>query len=128
MLKNKKFSAHFSAASEHRKIFFFLLRNAVSSLDFLRRFLREISAPQTVSKIWSALDMKNGYHQVPLKREDRHITCMSTLRGTKQWTVLAMGLKKRSYHFPKHDGVGPEGSPRCIDDVIVGSMGNTPEE
>ncbi len=75
--------------------------------------------------------MKDGYHQVPLKKEDRHITCMSTLRGTKQWTVLAMGLKNAGAIFQRmmewvlrdHPGVNV-----YIDDVIVGSTGNTPEE
>ena len=29
-------------------------------------------------RIWSVLDMKDGYHQVPLKEEHRDLTCMST--------------------------------------------------
>ena len=29
-------------------------------------------------KMWSVLDMKDGYHQVPLKKEHRNLTCMST--------------------------------------------------
>ena len=52
-------------------------------------------------QIWSVLDMKDGYHQVPLKKEDMHITCMSTPRGTKQWTVLAMGLKNAGAIFQR---------------------------
>jgi hypothetical protein len=31
-------------------------------------------------KIWSVLDMKDGYHQVPLKEEHRNLTCMSKPR------------------------------------------------
>ena len=44
-------------------------------------------------KIWSVLDMKDGYHQVPLKECHRNLTCMSTPRGTMRWKVLVMGLK-----------------------------------
>ena len=43
-------------------------------------------------KIWSVLDMKDGYHQVPLKEEHRSLTCMATPRGTMRWRVLVMGL------------------------------------
>jgi hypothetical protein len=35
--------------------------------------------------IWSSLDCKDGYHQMPLKKEHRYITCMTTPRGTYQW-------------------------------------------
>ena len=44
-------------------------------------------------KMWTVLDLKDGYHQMPLKKEHRHITCMSTPRGTMQWKVLFMGMK-----------------------------------
>ena len=53
----------------------------------------DILQRQSRFRIWSVLDMKDGFHQVPLKKEHRHLTAMSTPRGTKQWTVLVMGLK-----------------------------------
>ncbi len=34
-------------------------------------------------RLWSVLDMKDGYHEVPLRKEDPHITCISTPHGTK---------------------------------------------
>ncbi len=40
--------------------------------------IEDILLNQGKFKIWSVLDLKDGYHQVPLKKEDRHITCMST--------------------------------------------------
>ena len=75
--------------------------------------------------------MKDGYHQVPLRKEDRHITCMTTPRGTKQWTVLVMGLKNGGAIFQRMmEWVlrGVESASVYIDDVIVGSTGETPEE
>ncbi len=47
------------------------------------------------------LDMRDGYHQVPLSTSDRHLTCMSTPPGTKQWTVLVMGLKNGDAIFQR---------------------------
>ena len=55
--------------------------------------IEDLLQKQGQYRIWSVLDMKDGYHQVPLKNEHRHLTCMSTPRGTMQWTVLAIGLK-----------------------------------
>jgi hypothetical protein len=42
--------------------------------------------------MWSVLDMKAGYHQVPLKEECRPVTCMSTTKGPRQWKVVPMGI------------------------------------
>ena len=63
--------------------------------------IEDILQKQGMCKIWSVLDMREGYHQIPLKKEDRHITCMSTPRGTKQWTVLVMGLKNGGAIFQR---------------------------
>ena len=52
-------------------------------------------------KIWSVLDMKDGYHQVGLKEEHRNLTCMSTPRGIMRWRVLVMGLKNGNAIFQR---------------------------
>ena len=44
--------------------------------------IEDIIQRQGKFKIWTVLDMKDGYHQVPLKPEHRHITCMATPRGS----------------------------------------------
>ena len=44
-------------------------------------------------RMWSVLELTDGYHQMPMKKEHRPITSMSTPRGTMQWKVQAMGLK-----------------------------------
>ena len=75
--------------------------------------------------------MKDGFHQVPLKKEHRHLTCMSTPRGTKQLTVLVMGLKNGGAIFQRMMEWVLDGIPCTtvyIDDVIVGSNGATLEE
>ena len=81
--------------------------------------------------IWSVFDMKDGYHQIPLKKEDRHLTCMSTPRGTKQWKVLVMGLKNGGAIFQRMMEwvlAGIECADPYVDDVIIGSTGDTEEE
>ena len=78
--------------------------------------------------MWSVLDMKDGYHQVPLKPEHRHFTCMSTPLGSLQWKVLVMGLKNGNaifqrvmdWVFQSEDNIDPN-----IDDVPIGSSGST---
>jgi putative transposase len=82
-------------------------------------------------KMWSVLDLTDGYHQMPMKPEHRHITCMSTPRGTMQWKVQVMGLKNAGAQFQRMmewvlrdlDCADP-----YIDDIIVGSNGETVEE
>ena len=63
--------------------------------------IEDILNKQGKNCIWTVLDMKDGYHQVPLKPEHRHLTCMSTPRGIKQWKVLAMGLKNGGAIFQR---------------------------
>ena len=75
--------------------------------------------------------MKHGYHQVPLAKESRPITCMSTPIGPKQWKVLPMGITTASAIFQRMmDSVLAEldFADPYIDDTIVGSTGNTMEE
>ena len=82
-------------------------------------------------RIWSVLDMKDGYHQVPLKQEHRNLTCMTTPRGIMRWRVLVMGLRNGNAIFQRvmeevlqaHDNADA-----YVDDVIVGSNGDTEEE
>jgi len=53
----------------------------------------DILQRQGKCRIWTTLDLVDGFHQMPLKKEHRNITCTSTPRGTLQWTVQVMGLK-----------------------------------
>ena len=47
------------------------------------------------------LDLRQAFHQMPLRREDRHLTAMCTLCRTVQWTVMPMGLKNAPSMFQK---------------------------
>jgi len=43
--------------------------------------------------MFSIMDLKDAFHQVPLHKDSRHYTCTSTPIGSKQWCVVVMGLK-----------------------------------
>jgi hypothetical protein len=82
-------------------------------------------------KMWSTLDLKDGYHQMPLKPEHRYITCMSTPRGTMQWKVLVMGLKNGNAMFQRMMEWVLRDNPNAdpyVDDIIIGSIGDSEEE
>ena len=93
--------------------------------------IEEILIRQGKYKIWSVLDMKDGFHQVPMAQESKHFTCMSTPLGVYQWVVMQMGLTNAPAIFQRmiewvlreHLNVDP-----YIDDVIIGSSGNTTKE
>ena len=75
--------------------------------------------------------MKDGFHQIPMQKESRHYTCMSTPIGVYQWVVMPLGLPNAPSIFQwmmewvlqDHENTDP-----YIDDVIIGSTGETPEE
>ena len=48
---------------------------------------KEIAA-RAKGKLSTVLDLRHGFHQMPLRKEDRHLTAMCTPCGTVQWTVL----------------------------------------
>ena len=81
--------------------------------------------------MWTVLDLVDGFHQMPLKKEHRHITCMSTPRGTMQWTVNVMGLKNAGSQFQRMMEWVLNDHPSAdayIDDVIIGTVANNWEE
>ena len=93
--------------------------------------ISEMLQRQARNCIWTTLDLVDGFHQMPLRKEDRYITCMSTPKGTQQWTVQVMGLKNAGTQFQRMmEWVlrpTPDSDP-YMDDVITGSMGQSLEE
>ena len=55
--------------------------------------IEDILVQQCREAIFSVLDLKDAFHQVPLGAESRPYTCGSRHRGTKQWRVVVMGMK-----------------------------------
>ena len=69
---------------------------------------------QQKKRIFTVLDLKHGYHQMPLHPDSRPCTAMSTLLGPMQWKVVPMGAKNGNAAF--RDCADP-----FVDDIIIGS-------
>ena len=73
--------------------------------------------------IFSKLDMRSGYHQMPLREED---WCKTSFWGANrvlwEWLVVPFGLKNAPPHFQRRMDEVLRGLPfvRCyIDDIVV---------
>ena len=55
--------------------------------------IEEEIAKRAKGKLFTVLDLRHGFHEMPLRKEDRHLTAMCTPCGTFQWTVMLMALK-----------------------------------
>ena len=76
-------------------------------------------------RIFTVIDLKHGYHQMPLAEESRACTAMSTPLGPLQWKVMPMGVTNGNAAFqrmlqnllePVRDCADP-----FVDDVIITS-------
>ena len=63
--------------------------------------IEEGIAKRAEGKLFTMLDLRHGFHQIPLRKEGRHLTAMCTPCGTVQWTVMPMGLKNAPSMFQK---------------------------
>ena len=52
-------------------------------------------------RLLSVLDLRHGFHQMPLRKDSRSLTCMRIPCGQVQWTVMPMGLKKAPSFFQR---------------------------
>ena len=91
------------------------------SLPLIDSILQE----QQKKRIFTVLDLKHGYHQMPLHEDSRPCTAMSTPLGPMQWKVVPMGAKNGTAAFqrmmedllqPVRDRADP-----FVDDIIIGS-------
>ena len=57
-------------------------------------------------QIWSKLDLVDGYHQMPLKKEHQLYTCSATPLRSNAMDRTGDGAQKRREPIPKNDGMG----------------------
>ena len=80
---------------------------------------------QARKRIFTVLDLKHGYHQMPLHEDSRACTAMSTPLGPMQWKVVPMGAKNGNAAFQRmmEDLLGPmrDCADPFVDDIIIGS-------
>ena len=80
---------------------------------------------QQKKRIFTVLDLKHGYHQMPLHPDSRPCTAMSTPLGPVQWKVVPMGAKNGNAAFQRmmEDLLDPvrDCADPFVDDIIIGS-------
>ena len=80
---------------------------------------------QQKKRILTVLDLKHGYHQMPLHEDSRPCTAMSTLLGPMQCKVVPMGAKNGNAAFQRmmedHQQPVPDCADPFVDDIIIGS-------
>jgi len=84
------------------------------------------------NKLFTIIDMKHGFHQIPVPPEMRKYTAMVTPDGRHlQWKVMPMGIKNAPSMFQRIMNYVLRDLPFAvcyIDDILIGSTGDTPEE
>ena len=87
--------------------------------------IETILQKQARKRIFTVLDLKHGYHQMPLHVDSRACTAMSTPLGPMQWKVVPMGAKNGNAVFERmmEDllGLVRDCADRFVDDIIIGS-------
>ena len=80
---------------------------------------------QQKKRIFTVLDLKHGYHQMPLHPDSRLCTAMSTPLGPMQWKAVPMGAQNGNAAFQHmmEDLLGPvrDCADPFVDDIIIGS-------
>ena len=80
---------------------------------------------QQKKRIFTVLDLKHGYHQMPLHQDSRPCKAMSTPLGSMQWKVVPMGAKNGNAAFQRmmEDLLGPvrDCADPFVDEIIIGS-------
>ena len=80
---------------------------------------------QQKKRIFTVLDLKHGYHQMPLHPDSRPCTAMWTPLGPMQWKVVPTGAKNGNAAFQRmmEDLLGPvwDCADPFVDDIIIGS-------
>ena len=82
--------------------------------------------------LYTLIDLKDAFHQIPLKQHSRAYTCTSTPKGTFQWRVMAQGLKNGPSTFQRVvDWVlepVADVAKAYFDDIIIGTKDQEGED
>ncbi|XP_030840818.1 uncharacterized protein K02A2.6-like [Strongylocentrotus purpuratus] len=84
--------------------------------------MNELSASFHGAKVFSKLDMRRSYLQVPLAEQSRHLTAFNTHIGMFQYRRMPYGLNSAPSAFQKIVSsvlAGIEGTLNLLDDVVV---------
>ena len=91
--------------------------------------LEEILPHLTDAKVFSKIDLREGYHQIELDEESRSITAFITHEGIFRYKRLIYGISSAFEHFQKRIEIviaDCEGAKNISDDIFI--WGKTQEE
>ena len=113
-------------ASEWRLVVDYRGLNAPTQHDsYTLPLIEDMLQKQHRRRIFTVIDLKQGYHQMPLTEESRACTAMSTPPGPLQWKVMPMGVTNGNAAFPRMLENLLEPVRDCadpfVDDVIIAS-------
>ena len=87
--------------------------------------IEDMLQKQPGRRIFTVIDLKHGFHQMPLAEESRACTAMSTQFGPLQWKVMPMGVTNGNAAFQRMLENLLEPVRDCadsfVDDVIIAS-------
>ena len=116
-----------------RMVFHFRNLNAETQADSHPLPLSEQKiVKRAKGKLFSVLDLRHGFHQMPPAKSSRPLTCMCSPVGPVQWTVMPMGLKNapsffqqtmEEVLFSEHPELR-EFASVYIDDIIIATVGD----
>ena len=93
--------------------------------SYLLPLIYSILQKQQKKRIFTVMDLKHGYHRMPLHEDSRPCTPRSTPPGPIQWKVVPIGSKNGNAAFqrmmedllqPVRDCADP-----FVDDIVIGS-------
>ena len=61
--------------------------------------MKSILQNQRGSSLYAKIDLKQGFHQIPLEESSRYLTAFVCEAGLFEWTVIPFGVKKGQSYF-----------------------------
>ena len=87
--------------------------------------IENILVKQGKNMIFSIVDIRQAFHQQPLRPDSRPLTCTTTPNGVYQWKVNVMGLTNAGLQFQQmlDDRLRPVSdiADPYIDDILIGT-------
>ena len=93
--------------------------------------IEELKARLINAKVFSQVDMKDAFYQLPLDEESKRLTTFSTPWGLKRCTRLIQGARPSSaicHETLRRDLEGITGALNIADNILVWGCGDTEEE
>lgn len=107
------------------------LNNSTKVDSFPLPIIEDVISKQSKHRMWSVFDAEWGFHQLALDESSQKYTTFCTPSGVYKWLVMPMGIKNGPSIFQRFITEVLAGIPNVhvyVDDIIVGSSGDTEEE